>query len=304
MRRFRTLVALVAVALLAAACSSTTASAVRPATSPVTAGFPVSLTTSTGTVHLRARPTSIISLSPSATDMLYAIGAGSQVRAVDDDSTYPPQAPRTKLSGLDPNVEAILTYHPDLVIISYNPDNLAAALEKFHVPVLYEGAPSNIAGIYAQIEQLGRATGRRVGAAKVVASMQHRIATIRASVHAHHLSYYFELSSTYYSATSSTFIGSVLGLLGLRNIADAAKGAGSGYPQLSAEYIVASDPDIIFLDDDATPAEVAARPGWGDITAVREHHVYVLNQNIASQWGPRIVDLLASAAADVARAAA
>lgn len=252
-----------------------------------------------------APPTAIISLSPSATDMLFAIGAGKQVRAVDSDSTYPAQAPRTKLSGYDPNLEAILAYHPDLVVISYNPRNIAGALKKFHVRVLYEGAPSNVAGIYAQIDQLGQATGHVAAAADVVAAMRSGIAalTSRLPRRAHPLSYYYELSSTYYSATSSTFIGNVLGLLGLRNIADAAKGAGSGYPQLSAEYIVASNPDVIFLDDSVTPAQLAARPGWQDVTAVRLHQIYVLNQDIASQWGPRIVELLRAAAADIARAA-
>jgi iron complex transport system substrate-binding protein len=113
------------------------------------------------------------------------------------------------------------------------------------------------------------------------------------------LTYYWELDDQgYYSVTSSTFIGQVLGLLGLHSIADAATGAAAsgGYPELSAEFIIKSNPDYIFLADTLccaqTPKKVAARPGWSDLTAVKQGHVVGLNDDIASRWGPRIVDLL------------
>jgi iron complex transport system substrate-binding protein len=100
--------------------------------------------------------------------------------------------------------------------------------------------------------------------------------------------------------TSDTFIGRIYGIFGLRNIADGAKGAGSGYPQLSAEHIIESDPDLIFLADTKccgmTSAKVAARPGWGGLSAVTAGHVYELDDDVASRWGPRIVELVRTVA--------
>jgi iron complex transport system substrate-binding protein len=112
------------------------------------------------------------------------------------------------------------------------------------------------------------------------------------------VTYYFELDQTFYSETSSTFIGQVLGLLGMKSIADAAKGAASsgGYPQLSAEFIIRSNPDYIFLADTLccgqNAKKVAKRPGWSVLSAVKDGHVAGLNDDIASRWGPRVVDLL------------
>jgi iron complex transport system substrate-binding protein len=124
------------------------------------------------------------------------------------------------------------------------------------------------------------------------------------------LSFYYELDDTYYSVTSETFIGQLFAMLGLENIADAAKGASSGYPQLSAEYIVESDPDLIFLADTECCGQsaetVARRPGWGDLSALAHGGVVELDDDVASRWGPRVVDLLreiAGAASAVAEAA-
>jgi iron complex transport system substrate-binding protein len=112
---------------------------------------------------------------------------------------------------------------------------------------------------------------------------------------------YHELDQTYYSATSRTFIGSIYKLFGFKNIADAAgSSGGTDYPQLSNEYIVASNPQIIVLADTKccgqTAATVAARPGWSGIKAVARHHVVGADDDIASRWGPRIVDFAAAVA--------
>src|ERR1019366_3640932 len=180
-----------------------------------------------GAVHITSRPTSIISLSPTATEMLYAIGAGSQVKAVDDDSDYPSRAPRTKLSGFEPNVEAIVSYKPDLVVISDNVNGLAKRLAAFSIPVLELPAPANVSGVYSQFDELGSATGHLAQAAQEDTSLRSQVKHIIAAV-PHHpgpLTYYYELDQTYYSATSGTFVGQLLGLLGMKSIADAAKGA-------------------------------------------------------------------------------
>jgi cobalamin transport system substrate-binding protein len=245
--------------------------------------------------HAQHRYHRIISLSPTVTEDLFAIGAGKQVIAVDNQSNYPKRAPRTTLSGFDPNVEAIANYHPDLVLISYNPQNFASQLRQLGIKVVYEAAANNLKQAYGEILRLGRLTGHTVGARAVVRSMRTHLAAIVASVPKtrRHLRLYHELDPTYYSATSSTFIGSVYNLFGFRDIADAAGGTGGGYPQLSAEYIIAKDPQIIVLADTRccgqSYATVAARPGWSTVNAVQHHRVFAANDDVASRWGPRIV---------------
>jgi iron complex transport system substrate-binding protein len=237
----------------------------------------------------------IVSLSPTATETLFAIGAGKQVIAVDDQSDYPKQAPRTKLSGFTPNVEAIASYNPDLVVIS-NDGGLVASLQKVGVTVLLEPAANTVAEAYDEIRQIGRATGHTQQATTVVRGMQSKLTKLIRSVPKthRHLKVFHELSPDYYSATSSTFIGRVYKLFGFTNIADAADTTHSGYPKLAGEYIVTADPDIVVLSDSVccgqTAATVAERPGWQQVSAVRRHRVIPVDDSIASRWGPRIVD--------------
>ena len=251
-------------------------------------------------------PARIVSLSPTATEDLFAINAGTQVIAVDDQSTFPKAAPRTKLSGFKPNVEAIARYKPDLVVIANDTGKLVAQLKKLKIRVLIQPAATDLAQVYAEITQLGAATGHRPKAARLVASMKSRIAAIVASVPARAtpLTYYHELDPTFYSVTSSTFIGKIYSLLGLKNIADDATGAESGYPQLSSEAIVAKNPSLVFLADtkccQINAAAVAARPGWSNIAAVTNGGVVELDDDIASRWGPRVVSFLKTVADRVA----
>jgi iron complex transport system substrate-binding protein len=240
-------------------------------------------------------PHRIVSLSPTVTEDLYAIGAGKQVVAVDQDSNYPKRAPRTSLSGYTPNVEAIANYHPDVVFISYNPENFASQLRKLGIKVVNVAAASNLEQAYREILALGAVTGHDHGARAVVRSMKTHLAAIVRSVPKtrRHLRVYHELEQDYYSATSDTFIGSIYKLFGFRNIADGAATAGNQYPQLSAEYIIAQNPQIIVLADTKccgqSAATVAARPGWSSISAVQHHRVVQANDDVASRWGPRIV---------------
>ncbi len=316
MRAFsRQLPALVAVTAIAVVCTACSSSAASPApasgsTAAAGAGFPVAVTTAGGTTHLPSRPDAIVSLSPTATEMLYAIGAGSQVKAVDSDSDYPRQAPRTKLSGYTPNVEAIAAYKPDLVIISNNIDGIVAKLTALSIPVLDLPAPPNLTGVYAEFTELGAATGHVAQARAENNSLKAGIRQIVASqpAHAKPLTYYYELSTDpYYSVTSATFVGSLLSMLGMKSIADAATGAAAagGYPVLSAEYILRANPDYIILTDTGSTgggqdaATVSARPGWSALTAVKDKHIILLNTDIASRWGPRVVDLLKAVAAGI-----
>jgi iron complex transport system substrate-binding protein len=300
-------VLLAAALLLAVPACAGSRSTPRTGPAPTTerAAFPVTLRAANGPVTIPARPTRIVSLSPTATEMLFAIGAGSQVVAVDQDSNYPSQAPRTRLSGTQPNVEAIAGYRPDLVVLSYDPSGVVKALGKLSIPVLLQPAASTLDDTYAQIEQLGAATGHVADSAHLVASMKADIERLVASAPKfdHPLTYYHELDPTLFTATSRTFIGQIYGLLGLRNIADRAKGAAGGYPQLSAEYVVEADPDLIFLADTKccgqSRATVARRPGWDQIAAVRDGAVFELDDDVASRWGPRVVDFLRTVVRDL-----
>ncbi len=253
-----------------------------------------------------ARPHRIISLSPTMTEDLFAIGAGKQVIAVDNQSNYPRRAPRTSLSGFTPNVEAIANYRPDLVLISYNPSGFAAQLRSLGIKVVNIAAAENLKQAYREIAQLGRLTGHTTGATAVVHSMKTRLAAIVRSVPAsrRHLRVYHELDPTYYTATSNTFIGSIYKLFGFKDIADGADSTGGGYPQLSAEYIIQQNPQIIVLADtkccQQTGATVAARPGWGTIAAVKHGRVVGIDDDVASRWGPRI-EQFARAVARTAR---
>ena len=255
-----------------------------------------------GARHAAGFPSRIVSLSPTATEDLFAIGAGRQVIAVDSDSDYPKSAPHTSLSAYTPNVEAIAAYNPDLVVIS-NGGNFVAQLQELGVKVVQEPAADNLAQAYQQIRDLGALTGHGQKAGAVVHSMQVQLKKIIQSVpkSRRHLTVYHELDQTYYSATSNTFIGRIYKLFGFRNIADAADTAGTGYPQLSAEYIVARNPAIIVLADTVCCGQnaktVAARPGWQDIAAVKNHRVIPVNDDIASRWGPRIVQFARAIAA-------
>jgi iron complex transport system substrate-binding protein len=247
-------------------------------------------------------PHRIISLSPTVTEDLFAVGAGKQVIAVDNQSNYPKRAPRTKLSGYSPNVEAVANYHPDLVLISYDPGNFASQLRQLGIKVKFEAAAANLKQAYGEILRIGHLTGHTRGARAVVRSMRTHLAAIVRSVPAtrRHLRVYHELDPTYYSATSSTFVGSIYKLFGFQDIADGAGGTGDGYPQLSAEYIIAKDPQIIVLADTRCCGQsyttVAGRPGWSSITAVQHHRVYAANDDVASRWGPRIVEFARSVA--------
>jgi cobalamin transport system substrate-binding protein len=286
--------------LVAGASGATTVARPAPA-------FPVTVTAANGNITVTRAPRRIVSLSATATESLFAVGAGSQLVAVDDQSDYPKNAPKTTLSGFTPNVEAIVAYRPDLVIASYDPKGLVDALGRLGIPVLVHNAAATLPGAYQQIRQLGLVTGQRAGAAKVVARMKAGIGKIVASTkgRARGLSVYHELTPDLYSATSRTFIGRAYALLGLRNIADAADSAGSGYPQLSPEYVVSSSPDLIVLADSICCGQkastVAARPGWGTVSAVRTGSIVRIDDSIASRWGPRLVDFFRAVSSAVAR---
>ena len=301
MKRFTSIAALTALLITAAACGddSSSSDTATPTTAPT---GDVATTEPAADV-----PQAIISLSPTATEMLFAIGAGDQVIAVDEYSNYPAEALEkpNDLSGFEPNVEAIAALEPDLVIMQ--DPTIQEQLESLGIAVWIGPAAVSFDDVYSQIEQLGAATGHIAEAAELVGQMQTDIAAAVAAVPegVAGLSYYHELDPTLYSVTSNSFIGEVYGLFGLVNIADEAQ-PGNDYPQLNPEYIVEANPALIFLADTKccgeTPETVAARAGWDTIAAVQNGGVIAMDDDIASRWGPRIVEYIAAVSAAVTAA--
>lgn len=252
----------------------------------------------TDTTTVAERPDSIVSLSPSATETLFAVGAGDQVVAVDSQSDYPANAPRTELSAYTPSLEAIVEYEPDLVIASDDIGGLVAALGAADVPVLLLPAATSIGDAYSQIEQVADAAGHADEGDVLVDEMRSRVDAAVAGVPVRNATYFHELDSMLYTVSSDSFIGQIYGLFGLTSIAD---GAGSDYPQMSDEGVVAADPDFVFLADSqccgVTVESVSDRPGWSTTTAVREGQVFAVDEDMSSRWGPRIADQVESVAA-------
>ena len=279
--------------------SAETASTATRAVEPTEiAEFPATV----GDLTIQAEPQRIISLSSSATEMLFAIGAGDRVIAVDNFSNFPEEtASIEKLDAYQPNVEAISALEPDLVVISYDPGKLVEQLTALSIPVFAAYAVADLAGAYEQIEQLGELTGQLAEAVQLSGQMQTEIESIIAETDkaSPPLTYFYELDPTPYTVTSTTFIGGIMGMLGLVNIADGVE-EGNDYPQLSAEVIVEKDPDIIFLADTKccaqSAATVAVRDGWGGLTAVKTGSIISLDDDVASRWGPRLVELVRTVA--------
>jgi iron complex transport system substrate-binding protein len=245
----------------------------------------------------------IVSLSPTSTEVLFAIGAGDQVVAVDSLSNFPAEAPVTELSSFTPNVEAIAAYDPDVVFISYDPGDLVAGLEAIGIPVIVHGTAFTLDAAYGQWEQTGAVTGHVADAAMLVAETETDLAAATDSVGdaGEGVTYYYEIDNTFYTTTSASFIGQLLAPLGVVNIADDAEDPGGfGYPQLSPEFIVDSDPALILLADTKCCGEsavtIAARPGWDTMTAISTGSVVELDDDIASRWGPRVVELVEAVA--------
>lgn len=288
--------ALAASLTLAGCGTGDTSSAEEPAPTASSADYPVTIDAPNGEVTLDQQPERIVSLSPSATEILFAIGAGDQVVAADEYSTYPAEAPTTELSAYDPNVEAIAGYSPDLVVVANDTNGIVGALAELDIPTIVNPAPATIDAGYDGIAVLGLATGHADETATVVADLRADIEAALDTAPQEGLRVYHELDETHYAASSSSFIGSVYDALGATNIADPADRQDSGYPQLTEEAIIAADPELIVITDQVsyTADDVASRPGWEDVSAVRNDNIVTVDADISSRWGPRLPQLIES----------
>jgi iron complex transport system substrate-binding protein len=294
-----------AIAIVAIVFASVLASPAQAAATK----YPLTVKFGGYTTKIAKKPIKIISLSPSATEILYAIGAKSQILAVDNLSNYPAGAPVSEISAFEPSVEAILAKKPDLVLLSIDSTKapqIRSALLQLGIPVLMEKAPATLQDVYAENTLLGKVTDRADGAAKLNSSMAKSIKDVLAKAKkSSKIRIFHEIDDTYYSATSNTFIGKVFKDFGVVNIADAASGAdSSGYPQLSSEYLLKSDPQVIFLADaqyGVTSESVSKRAGWSQISAVKNKKIVELPADVPSRWGPRLVDFYKLIGASLAK---
>jgi iron complex transport system substrate-binding protein len=291
------LVALVALAALA--CSGddsgpkvTPTAVEEAAAAPSPATFPVTVTDSNGKqLVFQSPPERIVALAPSFVEILFAVGAGDAVVAVDENSDFPPEAAtRTKLSGFEPSVEAIAALEPDLVVIFFDPGGLEQALEGLGIPVLVLASPQSVEGVFDQIDLLGRATGHLEEAEALIADMQDRIDTVTTKLAdvQEGPRVFHEIGPELYTASDQDFVGDLYTLLKAQNIA-----AGAGpFPQLTEEAVIAADPEVIILADEPaiSPEEVKARPGWQSVSAVRNDRVFVVDPDLVSHQGPRLTD--------------
>jgi iron complex transport system substrate-binding protein len=277
--------------------------AAHPGTAADASAFPMTVTDGTGvSVTLAAPPAKMASLDAAHTEVLYAIGAGSQVAAVDKYSNCPAAASSLpKIDSFNISLETITAEHPDLVVLGFTAgSDIVSGLQGAGIKVLTQPSPSDINGVYDDIELMGKVTGHAGEADALVTSMSNQVRAISAETAGKTPpTVYHEVDNTYYSVGPGSFIDGLYKTLGAKNVAAT---SGEAYPQLSAEAIIAANPDVIILADEdsgESATTVAARPGWSVIKAVTEHHVYTVNPDIVSRPGPRIVDALRALEADL-----
>jgi iron complex transport system substrate-binding protein len=300
---------LLALSLLLAACApaaTATPTLAPPTSSPAPAATPtsapVTVTDSLGReVTLAAPPVRVISLAPSNTEIIFALNAGELLVGRDELSDYPPAALDVfSIGSLYPsvNAEAVVALAPDLVLAAgiTNPDDVRA-LADLGLTVYATRFNSTFDEIYIDIQDVGALLGRASEAAALVADMRTRVeavTTVTASITDRPVVFY-EVDATEpsspWTAGPGTFIDQLLTLAGGRN---AAASSPDQYVQFSLEQLVAEDPGVIVLGSATyggqTPEMVAARPGWGDIAAVKNGAVYAFDDNLVSRPGPRVVE--------------
>ena len=287
---------------LAAACGgegdggAATRTSTPTAVAAAAVQHPLTLTDGKGrSVTLPAAPQRIASLSPAATEILFAVGAGDQVAAVDKFSDFPPEAKTLpQLDAFQPSVEAIAGAQPDLVLVFFDPSNLVDGLARAGVTVFFLETPTSVDGVLKQIRLLGEATGHPLEAEELVGEMQGRIGVIeeRLADVQQGPRLFHEVDNQLYTASPNSFAGGLYTILKAQNIA---AGVTEAYPQLSQEAIIQQDPEVIILADvvaGESPETVKARPGWGGISAVKNNRIYAIDPDIVSRPGPRLVDAL------------
>ncbi|MDR1011526.1 MAG: helical backbone metal receptor [Opitutaceae bacterium] len=290
-------------ALFATGCIATGCTAAHCIAAARDGAFPLTFTDGLGrAVTLKARPQRIISLTPSNTEMLFAVGNGANVAGDTRFCDYPDAAKTLpKIGGFAArtiSIEAIIALKPDLVVAGdKSQETVIEALERLGIPVI-ASAVTDYESLYAALELHGKIAGRETGAAAVIREIRRRVEAVRARAaeipKEKRLRVYWEtFDEPLMSAGPRSFVGQQIALAGGMNIfADARE----TYPHVSAEAVIARDPQIILAPGfmGARPIlsleRLLRRPGWQNITAVRERRMVVLPDNLVSRAGPRLVE--------------
>lgn len=250
------------------------------------------------TVEIRGVPERIISLAPSNTEVLFALGLGDKVVGVTDLCDYPEEAQEIEKVGfVEINLEKIVDLEPDLVLYIGGTAQLekTQTMEDLGLTVLVL-APSDIEGIFADIELVGRTTGTEDEAADLVSELRARMDEVlsRVAQAKRQPLVFYELDATDparpWTAGPGSFIDALITMAGGVNLGASAE---MEWAQFSTEEVIAQDPEIIILGDanyGVTAESVEERPGWGVITAVKAGAIYPIDDTLVSRPGPRIVD--------------
>ncbi|MFN8512046.1 MAG: ABC transporter substrate-binding protein [Chloroflexia bacterium] len=286
-----------------AAPGATPTRAAAPAT-PAVAGtpgatvYPLTIADDAGrSVTVPKRPVRIVSLAPSNTEILYALGLADRVVGVDQFSNYPPEAQsKPKIGSYSAaNLEQVVAREPDLILASgiTRPDVLNA-LSAQGLPVVVLN-PSNLTGVLANVTLVGRVTDVGAGAGQLRAGLEARIAAVAEKLKGTNTKprAFVELDPMqFFSVGPKSFVDDLITRAGGVNIA---ADTGTPYPQLSQEQILGKDPEVILLADGSqgvTPASVQGRAGWGNVSAVKSGRIVVLDEDVFLRSGPRSVDAL------------
>ena len=289
-------------ALFAIACSDSDGATPAPTTTPteatatLTPESPIVVVDSDGVeLEFAEPPSRIVSFSPGATEILYAIGAGDQVIAVDEWANYPADIENVeRVKYIDPDPEAVLALDPDLLLMAAAQQPQVEQFRSLGLNVMFNLEPESIEGVLDQILLFGVVTGHETEAEALVAEMRDRIAAIETVVADvdEGPRVFYELSSELYTAAPNTFIGGSLTLLKAQNVAE---GAETAFPQLTAEALIDANPEVVLLADQVwgeSLETVSSRPGWDAVDAVINQRVHGVDPDTGNRPGPRIVDAL------------
>ena len=295
--RIRFLTLLAALAFAFTACGGAVSVAPSPSlsASASAAPYPLTVTDDRGkALTLKAAPARIVSFAPSATEIVFALGAGDRIVATDDFSDFPAEA-RTlpKLGGTRTSPEKIVALTPDL-ILAISSGNLPAQLDSLGQPLFIFDA-NDIEGVYGDIVAVGKLLDRERRARELVTDMRARIEAVgaKAKQAVTKPRVLHEVDSTdparIFVAGPRNFIDSIITICGGINVGGDAP---AKFPTFGTEQIVARAPDIVVLADfrfGARPEQVMARPGWASIPAVRNRAIYPIDDDLVSRPGPRLV---------------
>ncbi|TYP56791.1 ABC transporter substrate-binding protein [Thermosediminibacter litoriperuensis] len=248
-------------------------------------------------IVIEKEPDRIVSLAPSNTEILFALGLGDKVVGVTNYCDYPEEAKKKeKIGGFaDPNMEKLISLKPDLVLATIMHEKPVRKLEELKIPVIVLN-PQSIDDVFSTIELIGRATNKNQQAEELISTLKNRIKAVEDRVSTipadKRPQVFYELwPSPLTTAGPGTFVHDLIEKAGGRNIA---ADAGKAYPEYSQEMVIDKNPDIIIFShhysSNQSKEDIINRPGWKNIKAIKEGRVFYVDENIVQRPTPRLVD--------------